>query len=146
MSEIGTAMLAITVARRLPRKAKITSTTSTTARISSISTWSTEARMLLVRSASTSMRSDAGSPACSVGNCFLIASTVAMTLAPGWRCTFMMMAGISAAPSTQWVTSAAAAPAEPGAQARPAQAPSWLFSAPWTILATSLMRTGALFL
>jgi hypothetical protein len=31
--------------------------------------------------------------ACSSGSCFLMASTVAITLAPGWRCTFRMMAG-----------------------------------------------------
>ncbi len=125
-------MLAITVARRLPRNAKITSTTSTTARISSICTCSTDARMPVVRSESTSILSAAGSPACSSGSCFLMASTVAITLAPGWRCTFMMIAGVSVGP--------------PGAVAVPAHAPSWLFSALSTTRATSTMRIGAPFL
>ena len=88
-------MLAITVARRLPRKAKITSTTSTTASISSISTCCTEARIPAVRSESTWIFTALGRPACRIGSCFLIASTVAMTLAPGWRCMFMMIAGTS---------------------------------------------------
>src|SRR5436309_8139350 len=37
--------------------------------------------------------SDGGSEASSCGNAFLMASTVAMTLAPDWRWTAMMMAG-----------------------------------------------------
>jgi hypothetical protein len=52
----------------------------------------------------------------------LIASTVAITLAPGWRCTFRMMAGVSTLP---------------------AQAPSRTFSALSTTCATSDSRTGA---
>jgi hypothetical protein len=130
MSEMGTATLAMTVARRLPRKAKITSTTSTTASTSSISTCSTEARMPAVRSLSTSIFSPAGKPACSSGSCRLMASTVAITLAPGWRCTFRMMAGVSLLPPSLL----------------PAQAPSWLFSALLTTCATSTMRIGAPFL
>jgi hypothetical protein len=85
ISEIGTARLAISVARGLCRKAKITSTTSTTASTSSIWTCSTEARMPVVRSLSTSMCMAAGSPAESSGRRALMASTVAITLAPGWR-------------------------------------------------------------
>jgi hypothetical protein len=50
----------------------------------------------------------------------LIASTVAITLAPGWRCTFRMMAGFMLA-----------------------QAPSLTFSALSTTCATSFRRTGA---
>jgi len=124
-------MLAMTVARRLPRKAKITSTTSTTASTSSISTCCTEARMPAVRSLSTSIFRPAGMPACSSGSCFLMASTVAITFAPGWRCTFMMIAGESLlVPSTLL----------------PAQAASWLFSALLTTCATSTMRIGAPFL
>ena len=83
--EIGTARLAITVARRLRKNAKITSTTSNTASSSSISTCSTEARMPVVRSLNTSTFKAVGSPACSSGRRALMASTVAITLAPGWR-------------------------------------------------------------
>ncbi len=86
-------MLAITVARRLCRKKKITSTTSTTASTSSSCTCCTEARMPVVRSLSTSTLQRAGSEACSSGSCFLMASTVPITLAPGWRCTLRMIAG-----------------------------------------------------
>ncbi len=140
MSEIGTAMLAMTVARRLCRKKKITSTTSTTASTSSICTWCTEARMPVVRSDRTCMRTAPGSEAVSSGNCFLMASTVAITLAPGWRCTFRMTAGRSV-PSAFFTVSAFASASALSA----AQAPSWLFSALSTTWATSRMRTGAPF-
>jgi hypothetical protein len=58
-----------------------------------------------------------------------MASTVAMTLAPGWRCTFRMMAGASplAAPFT------------------PVHAPRRSFSEPSMTRATSFRRTGAPF-
>ena len=124
-SEMGTARLAITVARRLCRKKKITSTTSTTASTSSSCTCSTEARMPVVRSDSTCTFSAAGRPACNSGSSALMASTVAMTLAPGWRCTLRMMAAVR------------------GDSCVPAQAPSRLFSALSTTRATSCMRTGA---
>ena len=68
ISEIGTAMLAITVARRLPRNAKITSTTMTTASTSSISTCATDARMPVVRSASTVTLMLPGSDFCNSGS------------------------------------------------------------------------------
>ena len=95
ISEIGTARLAMTVARKLCKKAKITSTTSSTASSSSNCTCSTEARMPVVRSLSTSTLTDAGKPDCNSGKRALMASTVAITLAPGWRCTFKMMAGVN---------------------------------------------------
>ena len=120
MSEIGTARLAMMVARRLCRKAKITSTTITTASVSSSSTCITEARMPVVRSLSTSTSTEAGRPACSSGSRALIASTVWITLAPGWRWTFTMMAGLLFA-----------------------QAPSFTFSALSTTCATLMSRTGA---
>ena len=69
--------------------------------------------------------SDAGRPACSVGSCALIASTVAITLAPGWRCTLRMIAGRSS----------------PSAPRRRAAS----FSALSTTWATSARRTGAPF-
>ncbi len=88
MSEMGTARLAMTVARRLCRKKKITSTTISTASTSSICTCSTEARMPVVRSDSTCTLMEAGSCDSSSGSWRLMPSTVAITLAPGWRCTF----------------------------------------------------------
>ena len=153
MSEMGTARLAMTVARRLCRKKKITSTTMSTASTSSSSTWWTEPRMPVVRSDSTCTLSDAGRPACSSGNSFLMLSTVAITLAPGWRCTLRMIAGVMEAPTLP--TSCGSLPPEgapacwgrPGAARRgsltPAHAPSRLFSALSTTRATSSMRTGA---
>jgi hypothetical protein len=149
ISEIGTATLAMTVARRLPRNAKITSTTRATASSSSFSTSATEARMPVVRSASTSTCTDAGNPACSCGNCCLIASTVAITFAPGCRCTLTMIAGISvpASPSRQSLATTSAAASAPvgGCRAHesPAHAPSCVFSAASTTLATLSSRTGA---
>ena len=95
MSEIGTATLAISVARRLCRKKKITTTTITTASTSSICTCSTEARMPSVRSESTCTCTLPGRLARSAGSWRLMASTVWITLAPGWRCTLTMMAGVS---------------------------------------------------
>ena len=120
---MGTARLAMMVARMLCRKKKITSTTITTASNSSISTCLTEARMPVVRSLRTSTCIALGKPACNSGKRALIASTVAITFAPGWRCTFKMMAGF-----------------------RLAQAPSLMFSALSMTLATSDRRTGAPFL
>ncbi len=76
--------------------------------------------MPAVRSLSTSMRTAAGSPACSSGRRSLMPSTVAITLAPGWRCTFRMIAGFMLA-----------------------QAPMRTFSALSTTRATSFRRTGA---
>ena len=114
----------MTVARRLCRKKKITSTTISTASSSSISTCFTDARMPVVRSLSTLTSSVAGRPACNSGRRFRMASTVAITLAPGCRCTFRMIDGVSC-PST------------------PDHAPSRVFSALSTTVATSVMRTGA---
>src|SRR6218665_1884081 len=97
ISEIGTARLAITVARRLCRKKKITSTTISTASASSTATCVTDARMPRVRSDSNWTLSVAGRPACNSGSSCRMRSTVAITLAPGWRCTSRMMAGVSLA-------------------------------------------------
>ena len=134
ISEMGTARLAITVARRLCRKKKITSTTITTASTSSICTCSTDAWMPVVRSVSTFTSTDAGSEAVSSGRRALMAPTVAITLAPGWRCTFKMMAGTS-------VDSAL-----PSARAPvPTHAASRSFSALATTCATSFIKMGAPF-
>ena len=122
-SDSGTDRLGISVARALRRNTKITSTTSITASASSYSTSRTEARMVVVRSVSTWTSIEAGSEAWSCGSNALIRSTTSMTLAPGWRCTFMMMAGVASI-----------------------QAPSLSFSVPSTTVPTSLSRTGAPFL
>ena len=55
------------------------------------------------------------------GSSALMRCTVSMTLAPGWRCTSMMTAGVS------WY-----------------QPPTLVFSRPSTTWATSLSSTGAL--
>ncbi len=76
-----------------------------------------------MRSVTISTSSAAGSVSCSFGNCALIASTVAITFAPGWRCTFRMIAGSAFT-----------------------HAPSLVFSEPATTVATSVSITGRPFL
>ena len=137
---MGTATLAITVARALCRKPKMTSTTIATASASSICTCATEARMPSVRSASTATCTLPGRLCASSGSRALMASAVAITFAPGWRCTSTMMAGDSgraAAPLPAWAASSAW---------MAAQAPRRSFSAPSVTSATSFRRTGAPFL
>ena len=119
-SDSGTDRLGITVAGRLRRNTKITPTTSATDSSSSNSTSFTEARMVTVRSVSGVMAMPDGMDCRSCGRMRLIASTTAMTLAPGWRCTFRMMAGVVFD-----------------------QAASWVFSGPLTTCATSRTRIGA---
>ena len=142
-SEIGTAMLAISVARALCRKAKITSTTITTARPSSSSTCATEARMPCVRSLSTVSRTLSGRLCRSSGSWRRMASTVAITLAPGWRCTLSTMAGVSGSSISDvpglWRASGVR---EALSFLIATQAPRRRFSAPSTTSATSFRRTG----
>ncbi len=76
--------------------------------------------MPVVRSLSTATFTEPGMAAVRPGSWALMASTVLMTLAPGWRWTLRMIAGVS-----------------------PAQAPSLTFSALSTTLATSDRRTAA---
>ncbi len=120
ISDSGTDRLGITVAGRLRRNRKITSTTRATDSSSSNSTSRTEARMVMVRSVSGVMAMPAGMDWRSCGRMRLIASTTAMTLAPGWRCTLSTIAGVVSD-----------------------QAASWVFSGPLTTLATSRTRIGA---
>ena len=115
----GTATLGITVALALRKNMKITITTSATASKSSNSVSSTEARMVVVRSAITCTSIEAGSVARSLGSSALTRSTVWITLAPGWRCTLRMTPGV-----------------------RSDQAARRRFSASSTICATSLSRKG----
>ena len=82
-SDSGTDRLGMSVAGRLRKNRKITSTTRATASPSSNSTSATEARMVTVRSVSGVTVSAAGRAACSSGSSALIVSTVAITFAPG---------------------------------------------------------------
>ena len=79
--------------------------------------------MVVVRSLSTAMSTAAGMVCCRRGSSWRMPFTTAMTLEPGWRCTFRMTAGV-----------------------RLAQAASWLFSAPSTTVAMSDRWTGRPFL
>ena len=119
-SDSGTERLGISVARASPRKAKITATTRTTAKLSSICTSRTEARMVSVRSVRMAMSSELGRVSRSVGSRSLMRSTTSMTLAPGWRWTFTI---------TAWVLFI--------------QAAMRVFSWPSSTVATSRIRTGA---
>ena len=71
------------VAHRLRRNSRTTSTTSTTVRASVNSTSKTEARMVVVRSRTVSIRIAAGMLAVSLGSSDFMCSTVPMMLAPG---------------------------------------------------------------
>ena len=93
-SESGTDRLGMTVARASPRKAKITATTRMTAKVSSICTSRTDARMVRVRSVTMATSSATGRESRSWGSIALMRSTTSMTLAPGWRCTFTITAGV----------------------------------------------------
>ena len=85
MMDSGTATEGMMVAARLRRKRKITMTTRAMVSISSNSTSRTEARMVVVRSVSTFTCTEAGRLDCNCGSSFLMRSTTAMMLAPGWR-------------------------------------------------------------
>ncbi len=83
------------VAVALLRKTKITITTSAIASISSNWVSFTDARMVTVRSVRSWTSTAAGSAAVSEGSSCFTRSTTSITLAPGWRCTFTMIAGVS---------------------------------------------------
>ncbi len=93
ISDIGTDIAGITVPQSLRRKRRMTPTTSTIVSSKVCCTSATLARIVWVRSDTIWILSDGGSEASSCGNAFLIPSTVAMTLAPDWRWTAIMMAG-----------------------------------------------------
>ena len=119
-SDSGTDRLGMSVARQSPRKRKMTATTRTTAKVSSICTSRTEARMVSVRSVMIVTSRELGRVSRSCGSSVLMRSTTSMTLAPGWRRTFTI---------TAWVPFA--------------QAASRVFSCASSTLATSASRTGA---
>ncbi len=83
--ESGTATLGMMVADTLRRNRKITMTTSATVSISSNSTSDTDARMVMVRSVSTSICTAAGRLLFNKGSSFVMRSTTWMMLAPGCR-------------------------------------------------------------
>ncbi len=101
----------------------MTNTTRITASTNSNSTSATDALMVVVRSVRMATSTPAGMAACSEGNRTWILSTTSTTLAPGWRCTFMISAGV------EFI-----------------HPPSLEFSAPDTNVATSRRRTAAPFL
>ena len=76
--------------------------------------------MVVVRSVSTATSTPAGMAACSEGSSCCTRLTTSTTLAPGWRWTFTISAGV------EFI-----------------QPPSLAFSAPSASAATSLRRTGA---
>ena len=85
--DIGSARLGITVAERLRRNRKITSTTSAIVSSSVNFTSSTEARIDSERSNITSSFTDAGICERNEGSSLLIESTTSTVFVPGWRCT-----------------------------------------------------------
>src|SRR5260221_4034016 len=96
-SDSGTATLGMNVAGALRKKRKITITTSATASKSSNSTSRTEARIVTVRSVSSTTSTAAGRDAESCGSNCLTRSTTSMTLVPGWRWMLTMIAGVELA-------------------------------------------------
>src|SRR5271154_5338206 len=93
-NDSGTDRLGISVADGLRRKIKITATTRTIASTSSNSTSATDARIVVVRSVSTAMSTDCGNEACSAGSSAVMLSATEITLAPGWRWTLTITAGV----------------------------------------------------
>ena len=120
MSDSGTATLGMTVAATLRRNRKMIITTSATASRSSNCTSRTDARMVTVRSVSSTTSTAAGIAAESCGSRRLMRSATSITLAPGWRWMLTMTAADSLAHAARRV-----------------------FSAASTTSATSTRRTGA---
>ncbi len=94
ISDSGSATPAMTVARMVRRKISTTSTTSTTLSISVNCTSWIEARMVVVRSLTMVRRAAAGMARRRRGSSARTRSTVSITLAPGWRCTSITIAGL----------------------------------------------------
>ncbi|MOA25971.1 hypothetical protein D3C78_1467310 [compost metagenome] len=120
INDKGTAIDGMRVALARRRNRNVTITTRAMAISNSCCTSVTEARMVWVRSVSTTTSRPAGRLSVMLGNRALIRSTTSITLAPGWR--WMLS-------STAWFSLA--------------QAARRSFSAPSTICATSLSRNGA---
>jgi len=93
-SDTGTATAGTRVARPLRRNTNTTSTTSTTETSIDRSISCSEARMVVVRSSTTSTSMPAGTVARNIGSKVFTASMVSMMLAPGWRNTWSWTAGL----------------------------------------------------
>ena len=117
----GSATPAMIVARTVRRNSSTTRTTSAALSTSVNSTSAMEARIVSVESCTTCRDTPAASEPRRRGNCASTRSTVCTTLAPGWRCTSMMTAGVPLY-----------------------QPPTREFSSPSTTSATSRSSTGAL--
>ncbi len=85
MSEMGSAMLVITVAHNFRRKTNMTITTSTMVRSRVNCTSLTDARIVSVRSERTETLTEGGSVAVSFGKRAFTRSTVSIMFAPGCR-------------------------------------------------------------
>ena len=129
-SESGSATAGISVARGERRNRKITPTTSPIASISVNCTSRTLARIVSVRSATTTMRNCAGSVRRSWGRAALTRSTVSTILAPGWRWISTTTAGIAGV-------------GVPSGRVPKYHAPARTFSSPPTTVPRSESRTGA---
>ena len=92
--DTGTTMLGISAALALRRNRNTTSTTRITEMISVRSTSCSEARIVGVRSITTLRSMAPGMDARNSGNRPRTRATVAMMLAPGWRYTIIMTAGL----------------------------------------------------
>src|SRR5262249_36491384 len=92
-SETGTATAGMRVARTLRRNTNTTNVTSTTDMTSVRSTSCSEARIVVLRSSTTSTLIEAGTEARSCGRSARTLSTVSMMLAPGCRQITTTMAG-----------------------------------------------------
>ncbi len=93
-SDTTTATAGISVALPLCRNSSTTTTTSTTAISRVRSTSASEARMVRVRSMETSRVICGGISARTEGSSALMRSTTETMLAPGWRVTWMITAGL----------------------------------------------------
>ena len=120
-SDSGSATPAMMVARTVRRNISTTSTTRPALSTSVNCTSRTEARMVPVRSVTSVSSAPLGMERCSRGSSARMRCTVSMTLAPGWRCTSTITAGVSRY-----------------------QPPTLVFSRLSMTWATSLSRTGAL--
>jgi len=85
ISDSGSATPAMMVARIVRRKMNTTRVTRMTLSTRVNCTSWIEARMVVVASCTTASAAPAGTARCSRGSSFLMPSTVAITLAPGWR-------------------------------------------------------------
>ena len=117
ISEIGTDTAGITVAHSLRRNSAITPTTRAMVSSRVNCTSATLARMVCVRSDTTSTLMLGGRDACNCGRACLMASTVAMTLAPDWRCTAISTARWSFS-QPAWVGSSGRITARPTSRTR----------------------------